>query len=58
MMSSVRLDQLRHYFEQTRIPNVFWFHLAKLDFLDGALVLTPDPDNIELAGKKVERSPL
>lgn len=59
----VNLTGMKYYFEFSRSPNVFWVDLSKLDFKEGAPVLTLDPDNIDLAGevsgkfKKADKSP-
>lgn len=47
----VNLTDRKYCFELTRSPNMFWVDLAKLDFKQGAPVLSLNPDNIDLAGE-------
>ncbi|HZZ22661.1 MAG TPA: hypothetical protein VFE60_08840 [Roseiarcus sp.] len=40
----------RYFFELTTAPNVIWTDLTKLNFSEGAPVLTLNPNNIDLSG--------
>ncbi len=40
----------RYFFELTTAPNVIWTDLAKLNFNEGAPVMTLEPNNIDLSG--------
>ena len=39
-----------YYFNSTTTPNIIWLDLAKLNFAEGAPVLTIDPNDISLVG--------
>ncbi len=40
----------RYFFELTTAPNVIWTDLGKLNFSEGAPVMTLNPNNIDLSG--------
>jgi penicillin V acylase-like amidase (Ntn superfamily) len=44
------LSGKRYFFELTTAPNVIWTDLGKLNFGEGALVMTLDPNDIDLSG--------
>lgn len=40
-----------YYFNSTTTPNIIWLEMAKLNFANGAPVLTIDPDDMRLVGE-------
>jgi penicillin V acylase-like amidase (Ntn superfamily) len=44
------LTAKRYFFELTTAPNVIWTDLSKLNFSEGAPVMTLNPSNIDLSG--------